>query len=60
MHKYYDDRFAENTYVAGLTGLTLQELNFMELEFLTTIQFKISVAEQEYSQYQKAIATQIG
>lgn len=50
-HKFYTDPFYLNNSVAYIGGVQLQELNFLEEEFLELINFNISVDNQEYEDY---------
>ena len=46
--KYLDDIVCLNTYWAELGGLTIQELNTLELEFLFAIDFDLAVHPHDY------------
>ena len=40
-----------------ISGITLQELNFLEEEFLDIIDFKINVSTEEYYRYKDGLDT---
>ena len=54
-HKFYTDPFFLNSEIANLGGVNLQEMNFLEEEFLDTIDFNIIVDDDEYDSYKKQI-----
>lgn len=49
--KYQDDDTYLNTYYAKIGGLTLAELNQLELEFLLMIEFEVYIDDEVYNQY---------
>lgn len=46
--KFIDDKFYSNEYYAKIGGITLEELNKLEIEFLQTINFECFVSKSEY------------
>lgn len=46
--KFYSDSFKNNKYIAGLGGIKLRELNFLEVETLRLLQFHLCVEPEEY------------
>ena len=52
-HKYYTDPFYLNSYMSYIGGVQLQEINFLEEEFLDIIDFNLSVDFLEYETYIK-------
>lgn len=55
-HKFYSDDFFENHFFAEISGVSLEEINFLELQFLGVIEFNLNVNEEEYDQYKAALA----
>lgn len=51
MHKYYTDPFYLNSYISYIGGIKLAEVNFLEEEFLETIDFCLSVKRDEYDYF---------
>ena len=49
--KLRDDTYYDNAYYAIVCGLSLLELNALEVEFLNLIHWKIAVFPQEYKEY---------
>jgi hypothetical protein len=49
--KYLDDLFYNNAFYAKLGGVSTQEMNILELEFLMMIGFSLHVKEEIYSAY---------
>lgn len=50
-HKYYTDPFYLNSYLSYIGGVQLQEINFLEEEFLDIIDFNLTVERSEYDSY---------
>lgn len=50
-HKFYTDPFYKNSDIARIGGVHLQEINFLEEEFLDIIDFNLIVESKEYDQY---------
>ena len=55
VHKYYTDHFYLNSSFAQFAGLTIQEINLLEQEFLYLIDFKLSIDETEYTEYENSV-----
>ena len=51
VHKYYTDPFYLNSYLSYIGGVQLQEINFLEEEFLDIIDFNLTVERSEYDSY---------
>lgn len=49
--KFFDDRFFVNSYYAKVGGLSTEELNMLEMEFLYTINFTLLVNTEDYQNY---------
>ncbi|KAJ4461759.1 putative Crp/Fnr family transcriptional regulator [Paratrimastix pyriformis] len=49
--KFFDDRYYTNTYYAQVGGISVAELNVMELEFLFLINFSLHVSDDHYRRY---------
>ncbi|KAM3141221.1 hypothetical protein pb186bvf_006606 [Paramecium bursaria] len=49
--KYNDDDYYKNEYYAKVGGISLQELNLLELEFLTLIDHRLYVSDNVYFHY---------
>lgn len=50
-HKFYTDPFFKNSDIAKFGGVNLQEMNFLEEEFLDVIDFNLIVNSDEYARY---------
>lgn len=50
-HKFYTDPFFKNSDIAKFGGVNLQEMNFLEEEFLDVIDFNLIVDTAEYARY---------
>ncbi|CAD8123679.1 unnamed protein product [Paramecium sonneborni] len=53
--KYQDDDIYGNDYYAKVGGITMQELNDMEKEFLDRIEFQLFIDQDHYYFYQQKI-----
>jgi len=53
--KYQDDFFYNNAYYAKLGGVSVVEMNSLELTFLRTIEFSLHVKPELYSTYHKEL-----
>ena len=51
--KYNEDDFYSNTYYAKVGGISLQEINSLESEFLGLIDFNLWIDYAIFSKYQK-------
>jgi hypothetical protein len=49
VHKFFTDPYFLNSYISFIGGIQLQEINFLEEEFLEIIDFDINVTTQEYA-----------
>lgn len=49
--KYITDLYYKNDYLSALGGVTLKDLNFMELRFLVLLDFKLAVSMEELQNY---------
>jgi len=56
-HKYYTDPFYLNSYLSYIGGVQLQEINFLEEEFLDIIDFNLTVERSEYDCYVQGLKT---
>jgi hypothetical protein len=50
--KFNEDDFYSNTYYAKVGGITLQEINNLENEFLTLINFNLWIDYEIFQKYQ--------
>lgn len=51
--KVFDDEFYKNAYYAKLGGVSTAEMNTLEVEFLSLVNFNLSVSTETYDKYQK-------
>ena len=51
VHKFYTDPFYLNSYVSYIGGIKLPEVNFLEEEFLETIDFVLTIKRDEYDHF---------
>lgn len=49
--KFNEDDFYSNTYYAKVGGISLKEMNLLENEFLSLIQYDVFVSEDIYEKY---------
>ena len=49
--KFYEDRYFDNAFYAKLGGISLDELNGLEVDMLFLLQFDLYIHPQTYSQY---------
>eukprot|EP01098_Paradermamoeba_levis_P009536 TRINITY_DN3986_c0_g1_i1.p1 TRINITY_DN3986_c0_g1~~TRINITY_DN3986_c0_g1_i1.p1 ORF type:complete len:196 (+),score=18.27 TRINITY_DN3986_c0_g1_i1:178-765(+) len=49
--KYFDDAFYNNSYYARVGGITPNEINMLELEFLFLINFSLNVTPETFNSY---------
>lgn len=54
--KYFDDVYYTNTFYAEVGGITVNEINNLEVDFLCRIGFNLFVSTEEFRQYYKDIA----
>ena len=55
VHKFYDDRFCTNRCVANLAGLSLQELYYLELTFLSVLDFSVDISQTEFEEFERGL-----
>lgn len=53
--KYNDDVFAANDYYSRVGGISPQEMNSLEVEFLRLLEWKLYVSPSEYSWYAQTL-----
>jgi hypothetical protein len=53
--KYNEDDFYSNTYYSKIGGITLQEMNSLEVEFVKLMDFRLFVNDKVYQMYRKYI-----
>lgn len=58
--KFLDDRVFSNAYYARIGGVTTQELNGMEREFLKLMSYKLRVKPALVESYCKALERSLG
>jgi len=49
--KFLDDSYYPNLFYSQIGGITLKELNFLEVEFLFGLNFSLHVTPPEYRRY---------
>jgi hypothetical protein len=54
--KFNDDVYFSNGFYAKVCGLSMQELNSAEIDFLKLIGWKLSVSPEEYSECRQQVA----
>ena len=53
--KFYNDIFYGNHFVAYIGGVHLSEMNLLECEFLSILDWKLWVEPQDYNTYLKGV-----
>lgn len=53
--KVFDDEFYKNAYYAKLGGVSTAEMNTLEIEFLSLVNFKLSVSLETFEKYQQEL-----
>ncbi|KAA8492949.1 Cyclin-U4-1 [Porphyridium purpureum] len=53
--KFFDDVYYENTYYSRVGGISLDEMNALELEFLRTLNFELFIQPEEFSQFENEL-----
>jgi len=53
--KFLDDEYNSNKHWAQIGGLSLQELNMLEIRMLFHMSFRLQVTRKEYEEYQQAL-----
>ena len=49
--KYFDDVYFTNAFYADVGGISVDELNMLEVDFLCRIRFNLYVTPQDYQHY---------
>lgn len=49
--KFFEDQPCDNGYFATVGGVSIQEINAMELAFLSLLEYRVSVTGIEYNLY---------
>lgn len=57
--KSFDDILYDNAHFAKVGGLDLAELNMLELDMLTRLQFKLHITNEEYFRYEASLAAEV-
>lgn len=52
VHKFFDDFYCSNLFLAKVAGLSLQELNYLEIAFLSVLDFAVFISETEFMNYE--------
>jgi hypothetical protein len=55
VHKYYNDFFYDNAFMASLMDMPLSALNQMEVQFLSILDFRLSVESEQYEAYSQMV-----
>ncbi len=53
--KFHFDSYYDNSFYAQVGGLSLDELNDLELDFLKMLDYRLYVSAGEYRRYEKAV-----
>lgn len=53
--KFYDDRFFQNVYYAKVAGISHEEFNSLEREFLFLLDFKLLIDPDVFFTYRERI-----
>eukprot|EP00298_Acanthocystis_sp_HF-20_P020045 c2461_g1_i1.p1 GENE.c2461_g1_i1~~c2461_g1_i1.p1 ORF type:complete len:205 (+),score=50.23 c2461_g1_i1:86-700(+) len=54
--KWSEDMFYLNSFYSNVGGLAVKETNYLEIEFLKALDFKIFISEEEYEKAQKVLS----
>ncbi|CAI5478810.1 unnamed protein product [Closterium sp. Yama58-4] len=57
--KFMDDAYYNNAYYAKVGGISIEEMNRLELEFLFRLNFQLNVTETEFSSYCNVLHEQL-
>jgi hypothetical protein len=49
--KYNEDEYYDNKFYAKVGGVTLKEMNILEISFLKLIDFKLYISEEIFETY---------
>jgi PHO85 cyclin-6/7 len=55
VQKFYNDKYYGNNTISLLGGVSIQELNMLEEEFLEMIDFDLCVSNEEITETQKKL-----
>lgn len=53
--KFFDDQYYNNAYYAQIGGVSTEEINSLEVEFLFMINFSLYVSREIYDQYHREL-----
>jgi hypothetical protein len=53
--KFFDDQYYNNAYYAQIGGVSTEEINTLEVEFLFMINFSLHVTRELYDQYHREL-----
>lgn len=53
--KFFDDQYYNNAYYAQIGGVSTEEINTLEVEFLFMINFSLYVSREIYDQYRQEL-----
>lgn len=51
--KFFDEEYFSNSFYAKIGGISLEDMNRLEVEFLNLIDYKLYVEEKIFYQYQE-------
>mmetsp|Transcript_21764 Transcript_21764/g.73209 ORF Transcript_21764/g.73209 Transcript_21764/m.73209 type:complete len:224 (-) Transcript_21764:367-1038(-) len=57
--KYFDDLYYNNAYYARVGGISVAEVNNLEMEMLRMISFSLYVAPEQYDRYRSSLYDQL-
>ena len=58
--KFFDDKYYKNSYYARVGGISVQEINTLERNFLFIIDFNLYVSDKQYSDYHNMLLSHFG
>jgi len=53
--KFFEDQPCDNGYFATVGGVSLQELNNMEIQFLSLVEYRVCVTQWEFNMYAQLV-----
>lgn len=53
--KFFDDFYYNNAFYARIGGISVKEINSLEMEFLFIVGFSVAVSEEEFNQYKNEL-----
>jgi hypothetical protein len=53
--KFFDERFSNNAYFAKVGGISTDEMNLLEREFLTMIQYQLHIHPSVFHKYKNEL-----